>query len=123
MKGSTSERTEAPEESQVVNLIHPKAEPVPLSIGSGAGGIVRRSGFRSAMDDPAPLAFVRPPAAPREVRLNGFPGVLAEVPRHRCDDGGRRVPDAAPKGGSVAAYVAKPAYPVPLMYPFERVSR
>ena len=63
------------------------------------------------MDGPASPVSAPPPAAPREVRLNGFPGVLAEVPRHRCDDGGRRVPDAAPKGGSVAAYVAKPAYP------------
>ncbi|MDE2872079.1 MAG: hypothetical protein OXQ94_10405, partial [Gemmatimonadota bacterium] len=63
------------------------------------------------MDGPAPLAFVRPPAAPRGVRLNGFPGALAEVPRHRFDGGGRRVPDAAPKDGLDAAYVGQPAYP------------
>ena len=37
------------------------------------------------MDGAAPLAFVRPPAPLREVRLNGFPGALAEVPRHRID--------------------------------------
>ena len=37
------------------------------------------------MDGAAPLAFVRPPAPLREVRLNGFPGALAEVHRHRVD--------------------------------------
>jgi len=37
------------------------------------------------MDSPALLAFVRPTAAPREVRLNGFPGTLAEVHRHRIN--------------------------------------
>ena len=64
------------------------------------------------MDGPASPAFVPPPAALREVRLNGSPGALAEVSRHRCDGGGRRVPDAAPKGGSDAAYVGQPAYPL-----------
>ena len=59
------------------------------------------------MDGPA----VRPPAAPREVRLNGFPGTLAEVPRHRFDGGGRRVLGTVPTGVFGAAYVAKPAYP------------
>ena len=39
---------QAPEESQVVRLIHPKAEPVPMPSDMGAGEIVRRSGFRSA---------------------------------------------------------------------------
>ena len=63
------------------------------------------------MDGPAPLAFVRPPAAPREVRLNGFPGVLAEVFRHRIGDGGRRVPNAVPTGSFGAANVGEPAYP------------
>ena len=46
MKGSTSERAEAPEESQVVRLIHPEAEPVPASIDVGACGIVRRTRLR-----------------------------------------------------------------------------
>ena len=63
------------------------------------------------MDCPALPVSVPPPVAPREVRLNGFPGALAEVPRHRCDGGGRRVPDAARKGLSDAAYVGQPAYP------------
>ena len=63
------------------------------------------------MEGPASPVFVQPSAALREVRLNGFPGALAQVPRHRFDGGGRRVPDAAPKGGSDAAYVAEPAYP------------
>ena len=42
-KGSTSKRDEAPEESRVVKLIHPKAEAEPVSIGISAGVIVRRS--------------------------------------------------------------------------------
>ncbi len=50
------------------------------------------------LDGPAPLAFVPPPDAPREVRLNGFPGALAEVPCHRFGGGGRRVPGAVPTG-------------------------
>ena len=63
------------------------------------------------MDGPASPVFVPPPAALREVRLNGSPGALAEVSRHRCDGGGRRVPDAAPKAVSDAANAVKPAYP------------
>lgn len=39
---------ETPEESQVVRLIHTKAESVPMPSDMGAGEIVRRSGFRSA---------------------------------------------------------------------------
>ena len=46
--GTTKHRGEEPEESQVVRLIHPKAEPVPVPSDMGAGEIVRRSGFRSA---------------------------------------------------------------------------
>ena len=63
------------------------------------------------LDGPAPLGFVRTPAAPREVRLNGFPGALAEVPRHRFGGGGHRVPGAAPTGFSDARFVVQPAYP------------
>ncbi len=59
------------------------------------------------MDGPAPLAFVRPPAAPHEVRLNGFPAVLAEVFRHRVGGSGRRVRDAAPTGAFGAAKAVK----------------
>jgi len=62
------------------------------------------------MDGPAALAFVRPPAAPREVRLNGFPGALAEVLRNREDGGRRRGPEAAPTGFSDARFVVQPAY-------------
>ena len=47
-RSSASERAETPEEPQVVRSIHPKTEPVPVPIGSGAGEVVRRSGFRSA---------------------------------------------------------------------------
>ena len=95
----------------VVRLIHPKAEPVPLSIDIGAVGVVRRSDFRGCMDGLAPLAFVPPPTPPPEVRLNGFSGALAEVPPHRSDGCGRKVPDAAPTGVSGAAKVGEPAYP------------
>ncbi|MXX36025.1 MAG: hypothetical protein F4Z50_14895 [Gemmatimonadetes bacterium] len=63
------------------------------------------------MDDPAPLASVRPPAALREVRLNGFPRALAEVLRHRIGGGHRRVVDAAPTGVLDARFVVQPAYP------------
>ena len=73
-----------------------------------------RSSLRlpECFDGPAPLALVRSPDAPREVRLNRFPEALVEVRRHRCDRGGRRVPDAAPTGFSDARFVVQPAYPL-----------
>ena len=46
----------------------------------------------------------------REGRLNGFPGALAKVFRHRIG-GGRRVPDAVPAGSFCAANGREPAYP------------
>ena len=58
----------------------------------------------------AASVYVPPPAALREVRLNGFPGALAEVPRHRIG-GHRRVPEAVPTGSSSVANVGEPAYP------------
>jgi hypothetical protein len=64
------------------------------------------------MDGPASPVSVLPRAALREVRLNGSPGALAEVPWHRIGGRGRRVPDAPPTGGSDAAYFGQPAYPV-----------
>ena len=64
------------------------------------------------LDGPAPLAFVRPPAAPCEVRLNGFPGALAEVPRHRFGGGGCRVRGAVPTEVFGASKVVQPAYPL-----------
>ena len=85
---------------------------MPVPIGIGTGGIIRRSGFLKYMDDPASPASVPPPAALREVRLNGFPGALVEVLCHRISNGGRRVPDAAPTGLSDAAKAVKPAYPL-----------
>ena len=63
------------------------------------------------MDGPAPPVFVRPPAAPREVCLNGFPGALAEVFRHRIGGCGRRVRDAVLTGSFGAAKAGEPAYP------------
>ena len=62
------------------------------------------------MDGPVSPASVPTPAALREVRLNGFPGALAEVRRHRVDGGRRRVPNAAPTGFSDARFVVQPAY-------------
>ena len=64
------------------------------------------------MDSPVPLAFVRPPAATREVRLNGFPGALAEVLRHRVVGARRRVPGRGAQGMFGAAKVVQPAYPL-----------
>jgi len=63
------------------------------------------------LDGPAPPAFVRPPAAPRGVRLNGFPGAPTDVPRHRFGGGGCRVRDAAPTAVFGASKVGQPAYP------------
>jgi len=57
------------------------------------------------MEDPASLVSVPPPTTVREVRLNGFPGTLAEVLRRRVGGGGRRVSDAAPAGVSDARFV------------------
>jgi len=64
------------------------------------------------MDGPASPAYVPPPAALREVCLNGFPRALAEVRRHRIGDDDRRVPDAAPTGFPDARFVFQPAYPL-----------
>ena len=71
-----------------------------------------RSPFQlpECMDGPAPPVSVPPPAALREVRLNGSSEALVEVRQHRCGGGGRRVPDAAPTGFSDARFVVQPAY-------------
>ena len=85
--------------------------------GSGAGGHRHRRwrdhsplGLLECMDGPAPLASVPPPAALREVRLNGLPEALAEVRRHRIGGKRQRVSDAAPTGLSNARFVFAPAY-------------
>ena len=57
-------RSEEPEESQVVRLIHPKAESVPMPSDMGDGEIVRRSGFWSAWK-----ALHRWPLADRQPRF------------------------------------------------------
>ena len=62
------------------------------------------------VDTPPPLASAPPTAALREVRLNGFPGALAEVLLHGVGGGVRRVPDAAPTGVLDARFVVEPAY-------------
>ena len=70
-----------------------------------------RSPFRlpECMDGAAPPVSVPPPAALREVRLNGFPRAVAEVHRHRVG-GGIRVAEAAPTGVLDARFVVEPAY-------------
>jgi len=45
VKGNAIKRGETPEETHVVRLIHPTAEPVPVPLDRDAGGISRRSGF------------------------------------------------------------------------------
>ena len=84
---------------------------MPVSIGIGAGGIVGRSGFRSAW-----TARHRPPPSHRqprfEVRLNGFPEACAEVRRNRVGGGRRRVPDAVPTGFSDARFVVQASIPL-----------
>ena len=64
------------------------------------------------MDGQASPAFVRPPAALREVRLNGSPRALAEVSRYRVVGAGRRVPGRGAQGVFGATKVGQPAYPV-----------
>ena len=90
----------------------------PPQDGTGAhaqlhGRLRDRSPLRplECLDGPASPVFVPPPAAPREVRLNGSPGALAEVLLHGFGGCVRRVPDAAPEDWSEATKVAKPAYP------------
>ena len=63
------------------------------------------------MDGPASPVSVLPPAALREVRLNGFPGAHAEVLLRGVGSCGRRVPGAARTGDFGAAKVGQPAYP------------
>ena len=62
------------------------------------------------MDGPASRAYIPPSIALREVRLNGFPGALAGVPRHRIAGRRRRVSDTSPTGLSDATKVGQPAY-------------
>ena len=62
------------------------------------------------MDGPASLASVPPPAALREARLNGFPGALAGVLRHRMGAGWRRLRDTSAAGLLDAAKAGEPAY-------------
>ena len=54
------------------------------------------------------------PAASRAPRgwLNGFPGALAGVLRHRIDGSRRRVSDTSATGSLDAAKVREPAYPL-----------
>ena len=84
-------------------MIDPKVEVVPVSIDIGDSGIIRRFGFQECMYGPAPLASVRPPAALREVRLNGFPEALVEVLRARAGASRRHLRDTSSPGLSDTA--------------------
>ena len=68
--------------------------------------------FRGYVDGPASLATIPPLAALREARLNGFPGALAGVLRHRVVGARRRVSDTSATGLSDAAKAGEPAYPL-----------
>ncbi len=65
--------------------------------------------LRGYMDGPASRASILS-AARGEGRLNGFPGALAVVLRHRIAGRRRRVSDTAPTGLSDARFVVQPAY-------------
>ena len=65
--------------------------------------------LRGYMDGPASRASILS-AARGEGRLNGFPGALAVVLRHRIAGRRRRVSDTSPTGLSDATKVGKPAY-------------
>ena len=66
--------------------------------------------LRGYMVGPASLASIPPPTALREARLNGFPGALAGVLRHRIGGRRRRVSDTSATGLSDAAKAGEPAY-------------
>ena len=68
--------------------------------------------LRGYIDGPASRASIPPPPALREGRLNGFPGALAVVPRHRIAGRSRRASATSPTGLSDAAKGDKPAYPL-----------
>ena len=109
VKGCTTKQGERPEE---------KRSQVDQPHGRTGARVHRRGRSRhqsllrlwECLDGPASPASVPPPAPLREVRLNGFPEVLAEVHRHRIGDGDRLVPDAAPTGFSGGRLVVQPAY-------------
>ena len=65
--------------------------------------------FRGYMGGPASLAFIPLAPALRAGRLNGFPGALAVVPRHRIAGRRRRVSDTSATRSSHAAKAVKPA--------------
>ena len=88
------------EGSHVVRLIHPKAEP---------GARVQRYGRLRGRFLHRPSYDGQPRL--RGGRLNGFPGVLAEVFRHHVGGSVRRVPDEARTGSFGAAKAGEPAYP------------
>ena len=65
--------------------------------------------LRGYMDGPASRASILS-AECGEGRLNGFPGALAVVLRHRIAGRRRRVSDTSPTGLSEARFVVQPAY-------------
>ena len=109
-EGSTTKRGETPEE---------KRSQVDPPHGRTDARVHRRGRWRDQsplrlrgyMDGPASLASH--PTADRASRglLNGLPGALARVLRHRIGGGRRRVSDTSATGLSDAAKAGEPAYP------------
>ena len=89
------------------------------SHGGTDARVPRRGRWRGSVAAPASRVHGRPgiaglhPAADRASRgpLNGFPGALAGVLRHRIGGGRRRLSDTSSTGLSEDAKGVKPAYP------------
>ena len=90
-----TERGDTPEETRVVRSFYPAAELMSVSIDKRAGRLSRYSGFGGTWTARHRRPPSPPPAALHEARLNGFPGALAEVLRHRVDAGSRRLRDTS----------------------------
>ena len=84
---------------------------MPVAIDRGAGGDQSAGQAWEYMDRPASRASIPPPAARCAARLNGFPGALTVVPRHRIANRRRRVSDTSATGLSDACLGGKPGYP------------
>ena len=112
-----TERAARPDEPKhrrrcaVVRLIYPTAELMPVAIDRAAGGDQSAGQAWEYMDRPAARASIPPLAARCAARLNGFPGALAVVPRHRIANRRQRVSDTSATGLSDARLVGEPAYP------------
>ena len=110
VNGSTTKRGETPEEKRG-QVDPPHGGPGARAHQRGRWHDQSPLRLRVYMDGLASLATIPPLAALREARLNGLPGVLAVVRRHRIGGSRRRVSDTSPTGLSDASKVGEPAYP------------